>query len=84
MKENGGFPEVFEIFDDDTLKKYGVSDYETFDELETAKKFMELFKQGLSERDIEIYTQVDGDRRTYYLRGIHVVNRTGVYLVAWK
>jgi len=80
------FPEEMTIPESEKLIGEGVfSDFETFDDLEVAKTFMEAFKRGLSEREVEVYTQVDsdsGDR--VYVRGIHFVNRTGVYLVAWR
>ncbi len=53
------------------------------DDLEKAKAFQKLLKESLDEIDSVIYTQVDtdsGDR--VYLKGIHFVNRTGVYMVA--
>lgn len=73
-------------FDLDTGGEW--QDYETFDNLDTANQFADALKNSLSEYETQIYTQVDvegeGENSYAYLKGLHLVNRTGVYLVAWK
>ncbi|WP_202320376.1 hypothetical protein [Archaeoglobus neptunius] len=74
------FPEVITAHD----SLHGVS-FETFDDLELAKTFADCLKKSLSEREVEIYTQVDDDRGDrVYVRGLQWVNRTGVYAVVWR
>ena len=79
------FPEEITSEELDNLYDSGeIRDYETFCSLEDARSFINAFKRGLSDRDIELYTQIDSEGGTVYLRGEHVVNRTGVYLVIWR
>lgn len=56
-----------------------------FDDLEKAKQFKKLLEESLDGQPLkaEIYMQVDGDETDdrYYVKGIHVINRTGVYAV---
>lgn len=61
-----------------------IIDYEHFESLEDAEAFIEALSRGISDREIELYTQIDSDGETTYLKGKHVVNRTGVYLVVWR
>ena len=79
------FPAELTIDGLETLWDNGViSDYETFEDLRDAQTFMKAFERGLSSRVIALYTQVDGgENDEVYLKGVHVVNRTGIYLVAW-
>lgn len=60
-------------------------DFETFDDLATAEQFAASLEKGLSEHETQIYTQVDSDTsdELVYLRGKHIVNRTGKYIVIW-
>ena len=48
--------------------------FEIFDDLIKAKNYAEKDKG-------QIYTQVDGDADVVYSKGIHYVNRTGIYAV---
>jgi len=58
-------------------------EFETFSELDAAKHFQDSLGATLSERQAQVYTQVDAEGDVVYLRGEHLVNRAGVYLVAW-
>jgi hypothetical protein len=50
---------------------------ELVDDLDWAKEFA-------ASNGGQVYTQVDADNdRVVYLRGVHLVNRTGVYAVAF-
>ncbi len=54
--------------------------YKTFRIFEDVKK-----AKGYAEKTRgEIYTQVDGDEDVVYSKGIHYVNRTGIYAVLKK
>lgn len=57
--------------------------FETFDEIEVAKTFRDALEKSISGRKAQLYTQVDADEDVVYDKGVHFVNRTGVYLVAW-
>jgi len=69
---------------------------ENFESLEDALQFAEALKKSINERKVVIYTQVDGaDGERYYVRGVlkrdegrmgdfEYINRTGLYMVAWR
>lgn len=64
-------------------------DYEHFESLEDALNFIEALKKGISDKEVALYTQVDTcfsseSGKIAYRKGEHLVNRTGVYMVAWK
>ena len=72
-----GYPEVLALDEADEFENF-----ETFTEEEDNLKAAIEFAKKV--RGI-VYTQVDGDDGSVlYDRGFHVVNRTGVYAVAWK
>jgi|Deesub1362B_J571_1020462.scaffolds.fasta_scaffold25542_2 hypothetical protein len=64
---------------DELLEMEGtILDYETFNDIEKAKSFLEEKKKV--KPTAAIYTELDGD---VYLKDVHYVNRTGRYIVAW-
>jgi len=77
------FPE--EIGEDELELMIGDGvDYEHFESLEDAEEFVNALSKGISDKEIALYTQVDESGKTVYRKGKHLVNRTGVYMVAWK
>jgi len=84
MTEQNDFPDEVKIEEMDDV----FDDYEIFDDLDTAKTFKEALEKALDSeyRRIEIYTQVDSEVSDdrLYVRGIRVINRTGIYAVVWK
>ena len=61
-----------------------IENYELFESYEDAQQFMKYFERGLTPKRLVFYTQVEEDGKRVYLKGKHIVNRTGIYLVAWK
>jgi hypothetical protein len=58
---------------------------ETFEDKSDAIIFLHAFSKGLTGRGLGIYTQVDSDfGKRVYVKGLHYVNRTGVYAVVWE
>ena len=71
------YPEVLTLDESDRFENF-----ETFTKEEDNRKTAIEFAKKVSGI---VYTQVDGDYGSVvYDRGFHIVNRTGVYAVAWK
>lgn len=58
-----------------TIEETGNHDFEIFHDLEGVRKYYNGGGNG------QLYTQVDAGMDVVYLRGYHLVNRTGVYII---
>jgi hypothetical protein len=68
-------PDKIEYPDELTCDQMGC--YKTFKIFQDVKKAWSYAKKTHG----EIYTQVDGDDDVVYSKGLHYVNRTGIYAV---
>ena len=71
LEEDESYPEELSLGEMDELVS------EVFDGLDKAIEYVK-------EHGGQVYTQVDGEKDRMYTRGVHVVNRTGMYAVVKK
>lgn len=54
---------------------------EEFDRIFSSKQVKTIKNSKFLSKDMVIYTQIDGNNDRIYFKGIHYVNRTGIFKV---
>ena len=77
FKEELSWSEIEKLSDDHKCN------FVTFDNLKYTEMLKEALENSVDGYISEIYTEVDAGSGYSLLKGKHLVNRTGIYIVAW-